>query len=204
MKTKLLVVILFVILLSSCGKQNSIEQIRYKLSRMNSYEAEVEITVFGENNNSKYTVKQYYKYPDKLRLEFIEPSFLNGQVILYNSRRWTSYNPSIGMEISIEGVKEEQDYINTGFLLKSIGDIKKDNYTKDTIDGVEYAVIKSPIPDATMYRKQVAVYFESMGGTPAYMNITDSKGKLRVNIKYIRFIYNADIKDEMFIDAKPK
>jgi outer membrane lipoprotein-sorting protein len=201
-KVKLVIVIILMLMFSSCG-QNSRENIKSKLIEMKSYEAEVELTVYGDSTETRYIARQYYKYPDKLRLEIKEPSFLSGQVILYNAGKCSIYNPLINMELSFEGLKEEQDYISAGFLLRVIGEMKKTSCTRDTINGIEYTVIKGSVPSGNNYRSQVAVYFECLGVTPAYMNIMDSQGKVRVEIRYIEFKYNVDIKEDMFINAKP-
>lgn len=170
---------------------------------MKTYEAEAEITVYGDNTETRYVTKQYYKYPDKLRLEIKEPSFLSGQVIIYNSGKCTIYNPLINMELSYEKLKEYDDYISAGFLLKTIGEMEKSHCESDTIDGIEYTVIKGSVPNGNEYRNKVAVYFERLGETPAYMYIMDSKDRIKVRVKYIKFRYNTEIKEDMFTNVKP-
>ena len=202
LKRGLLIALILVAILSSCGQKGSSRDIKAKLSAIKSYEAEIEITVYGDSSNTQYTAKQYCVYPDKLRLEIEKPSFLMGQVILYNSGKLTIYHPSIDMETTVDGVKEEQDYINAGFLLKSIGEVKKSDYIYRTVDGIEYLVIKASVPRGNSYRTHAEVYFERLGGTPAFMNIMDSDGRLRTHIKYIKFRYNPVIKEDMFTTVR--
>lgn len=202
MKIKYITVILLMLIFSSCSHKGN-GDIRSRLMEMNSYEAEAEILVYGDNTETRYLTKQYCKYPDKLRLEIVEPSFLSGQVIVYNSGKCTIYNPSINMEISYENLRKEEDYISAGFLLKTIGEINNSQCVRDTIDGIEYTVIKGSVPNGNEYRSKVAVYFEGMGETPSYMDIMDSQGRIRVKIRYIKFRYNAEMKEDMFNNVKP-
>lgn len=202
MKIRYLAVVLLVLFLSSCG-QNENGNIKSRLMGMKTYEAEAEILVYGDSTETPYVTKQYYKYPDKLRLEIEEPSFLSGQVIIYNSGKCTIYNPLIDMELSYDKLKEYDDYINAGFLLKTIGEMKNGRWESDTIDGIEYKVIKISVPNGNEYRSKVAVYFEELGKTPAYMYIMDSNDRVRVRVKYIKFRYNTEIKEDMFTNVKP-
>lgn len=201
MKIKYMAAVLLLLVLSSCGQKEG-GNIKSRLTGMKSYEAEAEILVYGDDTETKYVTKQYYKYPNKLRLEIEEPSFLNGQVIIYNAGKCTIYNPLIDMELSYEKLKKEEDYISIGFLLKTIGEMKRSRCVRDTIDGIEYTVIKGSVPNGNEYRSIVAVYFECLGETPVYMDIMDSQGRTKVKVKYTKFRYNVEIKEGMFTDVK--
>lgn len=202
MKSKFVAVVLLLLVLSSCG-QNNKANIMSRLIGMKTYEAEAQIYVYGDGTETRYAAKQYYKYPDKLRMEIKEPSFLSGQVIVYNSGKCTIFNPSINMELSYDKLKEEEDYVSAGFLLRTIAELKDIRCVRDSIDGIEYTVFSGSIPNGNEYRSKVAVYFENLGETPAYMDIMDSHGRVRVKVKYTKFKYNAEIKEEMFTNVKP-
>lgn len=202
MKSKFMAVVLLLLVLSSCG-QNNKGSIMSRLIGMKTYEAEAEIFVYSDGTETRYEAKQYYKYPDKLRLEINEPSFLSGQVIVYNSGKCTIYNPSINIELSYEKLREGEDYVNAGFLLRAIAEIKDSRCVRDSIDGIEYTVIKGSVPNGNEYRSKVAIYFENLGETPSYMEIMDSQGRVRVKVKYTKFKYNSEIKEDMFTNVKP-
>ncbi len=195
---RLSILIVMVLLLSSCDKKDDIYNVNKKISNMLSYSAVAEITILGNKGGSEYKVKQFFIEPDKIRIETIEPEFLKGKVIVYNGEVWEMYHPMINSKFKIENLRNEDEYIYLGMLQKSIAAYENVKYEYVTREGIEYVAIKCNIPGGNEYRRSAILYMTRSGYYPEFMEILDNSENIKIRVRYLDFEYNCKLEEELF------
>jgi outer membrane lipoprotein-sorting protein len=198
LKKLLLITATFLFILCSCGKKDDLYNANKKMSEMKSYSAKAEMIIKGNRSTSNYKVKQFYIEPDKLRIETLEPDFLNGKVISYNGSKWKVYHPMIKQTFEISSPKEYDELVYLGILQKSVMIGEDSKYEYSTFNGVEYIKISASMPNGNEYRKNASIYLSKEDYLPQVMEIYNDKNDLMVQIKYSEFKYNDQIKEELF------
>jgi outer membrane lipoprotein-sorting protein len=194
----MLILVLPLILFTSCKWNDDLYNANKKILQMESYSTIADITVYSNKGISHYKAKHIFKAPDKIRIETIEPDFLKGKVLVGNNGKWKIYHPLIDQSFETTELKESEDLIFLGILQKGIlsGEEAKYSYIKK--DGSEFIEVKSVIPDGNMYRKSIKVILYRENFLPYELEIYDSNNKPTVRVKYTDFKYNAEIKDSQF------
>ena len=88
------------------------EQLEEYILNMDSYEAEVEVTVNSNKNTNKYILKQQYYKPDVFKQEVIEPENIAGVKILLNGNYLSLENS----KLTLAQIFENYQYIGENFL----------------------------------------------------------------------------------------
>jgi outer membrane lipoprotein-sorting protein len=198
LKRFFLVILCVTLFLVSCKSKETTYNAHSKIMGIKSYTADVKVTVYGTKVNSVYKMKHYYSAPDKLRIETEEPGFLKGQILIFNGKKWTTYNPLINMSFNADNLSKEDEFIFLGVIQKSIVNSEDTKYGIELKDGHEYLQVKSTIPDGNEYKKYVVLYMNKDDYTPVIMEILDNEGRTGVRIEYSNFIYNAPIESNCF------
>jgi outer membrane lipoprotein-sorting protein len=198
LKKLLLITAAFLFILCSCGKRDDLYEANKKMSEMKSYSAKAEMMVNGNKGSSSFKFKQFYIEPDRLRIETLEPEFLNGKVLSFNGSKWKVYHPMIKQTFEISNPKDYDEFVYQGILQKSIMIGEDSKYEYSAKNGVDYIKISASMPNGNEYRKNAAIYLSKDDYLPQIMEIYNEKGDLVVQIKYSEFKYNEQIKDELF------
>lgn len=195
---KLSIIIILVLILPSCSKNDDIYNVNKKISNMMSYSASAEISIDGNKGKSEYKVKQYYVEPDKVRIETIEPEFLKGKVIVCNGGKWEIYHPLINSKLQIEKLRREDELIYLGMLQKSIAAFEGAEFEYVTRDDIEYVAIRCNIPGGNEYRRSAVLYITRNGYCPEFMEILDDNDDTKIKVKYYEFEYNIKLPEGLF------
>jgi outer membrane lipoprotein-sorting protein len=186
------------LLLSSCNKNDDIYNVNKKLSNMNSYTANVEVTIYGNKGNTEYKLKQYYSEPNKLRIETIEPDFIRGKIMVWDGASWKIHHPLIDSTLEVQKLKDVDELIHLGILQKSMLLWEKAEFKEINKNGAEYIQVKCNLPHGDEYRRSAVLYITKSGYCPEYMEILDDGSNVRVLVKYFDFEYNCELKDSLF------
>jgi outer membrane lipoprotein-sorting protein len=184
--------------LTSCKKNEGYGDIKNKIAGAKGYRSIAEITIYGNKGISKYKVKQYCIYPDKLRVETLEPDFLKNKVVIRNNNMWKIYHPLINQVLIISKLMDEDEIILMGIIQKQMFVSDSSIISHSTYCGEKCITIKSNIPNGNKYRKTVVLYVEGKNALPLGMDILDDNGNKKVEIKYIDFIYSGNFSDSLF------
>lgn len=198
MKKALIIILVISLLFSACGKKGVQYDPKIKIAGAKGYSSIANITINGNKGISKYVVKQYCVYPDKLRVETIEPDFLKNKVVVRNNGIWRVYHPLIKQVLTISKLMDDDELILMGIVQKSMfisGDAK---ISETTFFGEKCISISCNIAHGNRYRKTAILYIDISKNLPIGMEILGDNGNKSVEIKYTDFVYNGDFSDSLF------
>lgn len=193
------VLMLFV---QGCSKQvgNEYAKVNRMLADMDTYTTRAEIIVKGTKNVESYVVKQYFKYPDRYRIEVISPPDKQGKITIYDGVNLKIYQPSIKQLYVMENYKEvEEGSMFPGHFAKNLFSSEHAIYNDEKDKDGEYISVKVAIPGGNRYRKWQILYFDKETIKPVKMEVLDSEGNIAVAIYYRDFLYNAKLDNKIFL-----
>jgi outer membrane lipoprotein-sorting protein len=197
LKKILFMLLIFCVIFTACGQKDSTKEIK-EIKGDNSYSAIVDIVIHGNKADSKYKVKQYYVYPDKLRIETLEPEFLKKKVIIKNGEKWRLIHPLINQTINTTKLMDKNEQILIGVIEKSFFEDYKKNVTIEEYKNEKFICIKKALVKSNTYRSTAVLYLNKESKKPCYLNILDQKGNLKVEINYANYDKNSSIQDSLF------
>lgn len=199
MKKHILFILSLILMLSasSCILKKKDKTVDDYLKNLNSYKAEVEVEIFSNKGTSQYRLIQFFKNPDKLRVETLEPDFLKGKVMVLKDGKFQIFHPLINQKY--EGDCEKEDtLIHLGIIQSSIVNSKEYETSHCILDETECIKLRTKIEGDNIYKHEGVVYFTKQDIKPLYFEIYDNSGTLRYRAKYINFEYNKEISDDVF------
>lgn len=195
---RILLIIIPILLLSSCKKNDDIYNVNKKISNMASYSANAEIEVNSNKGVSVYKVRQYYCEPDKLRIETIEPEFLKGKIMTYDGLQWKIYHPMIGSTFQVKKLQDDDEFIYLGIIQKNMITLEDVEFKYISRNGVEYVAVKCNIPGGNEYRRMAVLYITRKEYCPEFLEILDEKEDIKVTVRFYDFDYNSKLEDSLF------
>lgn len=126
----LIIISIFIFALNNNKKVESGNNDNNQILNMNSYKAQIELTVISNKNTNKYKIIQEYKKDEYCIQEIMEPENIRGVKIEYSNNTLTLKNTSL----NLTNVYENYKYIaeNNLFLDKFIEDFKNsENSSKE-------------------------------------------------------------------------
>lgn len=189
------------LLLFGCAKpgDDDLSKIHKMLSGIEAYTATAEIMVRSNKAVENYVVKQYFKYPDRYRLEVVSPDDKKGKVTLYDGEKIWINHPQINQSYIMENFKEvEESSMFPGYFAKNLLTSEEAEYKIKSEGGNEFITIKVEVPGGNSYRKHQLLYFDRKKAVPVKMEVMDSQGNVTVTIHYRDFIYNGSIDEKLF------
>lgn len=190
-----------ILLMQGCGKRPEDEyaKVNKMLAGMDTYTTTAEIIVRGGKNIESYVLKQYFKYPDKYRIEVVSPPDKQGKTTVYDGVRLKIYQPRINQLYVMENYKEvEEGNMFPGQFARNLFCGEHVVYEDKKNDDGEYISVKVAIPGGNRYRKWQVLYFDRESIKPVKMEVLDSKENVAVTIYYRDFLYNVGIDDKIF------
>lgn len=187
--------------LQGCGKSEADGYLKVNrmFSGLKSYTVDAEIIVRGNLASENYKVRQYFKYPDRYRLEVISPSDKTGKVTVCDGERLYIYHPAIDQTYVIEKYREvEEGYMFPGYFAKNLFTGEDAVYGTVKSGADKYISIRAGIPGGNNYRRWQTIYIDSSTINPVKMELLDKDQNAAVTIIYKNFIYNAKIDEKLF------
>ena len=135
----LIIISIFIFALNNNKKVESGNNDNNQILNMNSYKAQIELTIISNKNTNIYKIIQEYKKDEYCIQEIMEPENIRGVKIEYSNNTLTLKNTSL----NLTNVYENYKYIaeNNLFLDKFIEDFK--NSENSSKEESEYDIILS-------------------------------------------------------------
>lgn len=193
--------VILVLLAQGCGKpqESKFSKAGKMLAGLETYTVTAEIIVRGNKLTESYFVKQYFKYPDRYRLEALNQGDREGKVTIYDGEKIMIYQPQIKQLIIMTNFKETEDSsMFPGYFAKSLFSSEDADYQIKKVGSNEYITIKTEVPGGNNYRKYQILYIDAKSTMPVMMEVIDSSGNITVTVHYRDFVYNAKIDDKLF------
>ncbi|WIF95325.1 LolA family protein [Caminicella sporogenes] len=203
MKYKIFLISIFIILILVGCREKSDEQLFYDVQKfitsLDSYTCTAYITIYGNKEPETYIVKQWYKAPDKYRIDIEKPEELRGKTTIYNGNKVLIRHPKIGQGWIMENYKNTvEQKMFLGYFIHNYLNNENGKIKKQTIKKIDYLLFETEIPGEHPYFNREKLWFEIKKYYPYRLQILDINDKIRVDIKYRNFEYNQKIKDDVF------
>lgn len=183
----------------STGK-NEFAEVNRMLAGINTYSVTAEIIVQGNRMVENYVVTQYFKYPDKYRLEVLSPADKKGKTTIYDGNKLWIHHPLINQSFELDDLKEvEETNMFPGYFASKLFTGEDASYNTVNIEGKRYISIKTSLPAGNSYRKYQVLYVDSDSCKPVKLEVYDSSDNAAVTVYYKDFLYNVKLDDNLFI-----
>lgn len=189
------------LLLQGCEKAGQDEYLKANrmLSGIETYTVTAEIVVKGNRTVENYIVKQYFKYPDRYRLEVLSPSDKKGKTTIYDGEKLWIYHPLINQMFVLDNLKEvEEAGMFPGYFAGSLFTGEEASYNIVRGEVGNYITIRTIIPGGNNYKKHQILYIDRESLKPVRMEVYDSADNIVVTVFYRDFLYNVKIDESIF------
>ena len=163
------------------GNNISSQSAEENILNMNSYQAQIEVTVKSNKNTNIYLMNQEYKGPNECFQEVIEPQNIAGVKINYKEGRLLIENT----KLNLQTIYENYPYIATNnlFLTSFVEEYKKSQNTKKKIEGEEI-ILEINSNEKNKYKINKKLYINSKTGEPIKLEVQDTTQNTSVYILY--------------------
>ncbi len=191
-----LTVILMISLTACKGDVNQEIDKRYR--ELQSYTAEVKVTVTGNKGPMEYGFYQSYRTPDSYRAEVTKPERMAGTVgIITGQEVWLRGADAPAMKLELGTLDQEMEVL---FFSKFL----KEYFGQDTLpelvpnqDGWIQLVL--PKRGTNRYRFTQDLWIDGKTHLPVCFTTCDMDGNEIVRVEYESFVPNIEIEDSVFL-----
>ncbi|MFT9497305.1 LolA family protein [Anaerosolibacter sp.] len=200
---KIVFVLFMVVILFGCGPKTDEDlfyDVQKMMSRIDSYACVAEITVKGNLTPETYIFKQWFRKPNKFKLELIEPESLNGKITIYDGRKASIIHPQINQVWFMESFQHtDEQNMFLGYFLQNYLESEDVEIHREVKGGETFLVVDTEIPGNHVYfhRQRLWVNIEKM--EPELLQVFDGNDGMRIEVRYFNFQYNPKLEDHLFI-----
>jgi outer membrane lipoprotein-sorting protein len=198
----LLIFLIVSITLSGCSSkvEKKPEDVQRLLMKLKSYKCDV---VFAVNNNistNVYKAKHIYKFPDKYRIEILEPSELKGQTTIYNGEKAYIYHPQLKTYLVTQSFNSSLEYSSfMGAFIERFKDNGGTRFKVENFQDKQCYVLEVPINDENPYRSLEKVWIDAENILPVKIEILDKNNNVSAQVLYENFEINPKLEDSLFL-----
>lgn len=210
LKTILLCALVLSISLCSLGKSNRMEKIAEKSSSLDSFQAKIAMRKFRDKGDSDIKLKIKFLYPDQMKIEYMKPDRVKGQLIIVNENRFYSYIPTLDREINKKaGEGSNETGKEMGFFYKFLTrsvDNFLENHKLESLEGPKTRTIETDNKskqyeiyqgEFTKGNSSQVVQFTADTHIPVFVKILKDDEK-RILLKILSHEYNPSIPSTEF------
>lgn len=172
----------------------SADKIKENILNMESYKANVKITITSNKTTNTYEANQkYYKENNLYKQEIISPESIAGVTLEFNGKDLQIKNT----KLDLSTIYENYNYIGSNELsLNSFIEDYKNNENKD-YEKDEEIILEVNLKNNNKYRKTKRLYISKNTNLPTKMEIEDNSQNILVYILYNEIEINKLQKDQI-------
>ena len=172
----------------------SADKIKENILNIESYEANVKITITSNKNTNTYEAKQkYYKENNVYRQEIISPENIAGVVFEFDGNNLQIKNT----KLNLSKIYENYNYIGSNELsLNAFIDDYKNN-DSNIYENEEEIILETAVKNNNKYRAIKRLYINKKTGVPIKLEIKDNAQNTLVYILYNEIQINKLQKEQM-------
>lgn len=165
----------------------SADEIKNYILNMESFSAEVSVTVTSNKTTNTYVFNQKLKGNQYVQ-ELIEPTNIAGLTILYDGTQMKIENTKIG----ISKLYENYQYItnNSLYITTFINDYKNDINEENMYEENDTIILEVKVKNENIYNSNKRLYIDKKTGKPIKMEVQDITQNLKVYILYSKVEIN--------------
>lgn len=185
-----LVIISFIFLAKNFKKGNNktSQEIVENILNIDSYTAEIMVTVNSNKNSNKYVLKQEFKSPSTCVQEVIEPENIKGMKIKNDGTNLSVENT----KLNLNTIYENYQYLNNNALdLQNFIEDYKNNENSNYEEKDEQIIMKVEIKNSdNKYIRNKILHIDTNTGLPTTLEVNDINNKTTVYILYNNIVLN--------------
>ena len=197
------VLLMTTLLLCSCSElkvgPDVHQRIYEKYSTMQSYHAVVKVSTISGEKTNVYTMSQYYKFPDKMRSEGIEPNSIAGFYTVTNGSDTAVYSNAEKQPVRVSG--EGADYTDYAFLNNFFSRFyDRENAITTGAKTEEGQLIDLTVEDLgdNPYRQKMVLQMDKDTIQPVRLSVYGQDDKEYFRVEYEQFAINEVVEDALF------
>lgn len=194
-KSIIVLTVILMMTLFSCGKNSHSDysEIYESFSNIENYYATVEVTVKGNEGESKYKARQYYVSPDLYRMDFVSEGMEDVSCVLKGNRLYYK-GPNGEITEFDKYVPEEKYYIFlTDFMERYIK-----SETAKSGSKADETVLELKESNEKPHRASMKFYINNKNYEPKKLETYNDKGEKVIEAKFSGFKKNTKIDKKIF------
>ena len=199
---KVLLIFLIVgVFLSGCNHKTAknTEDVQKLLMKLKTYRCDVVFAVTNNLSTNVYKAKHMYKFPDKYRIEIVEPSELNGQTTIYNGGIAYIYHPTLNTYLITENFNNSLEFSSfIGAFIESFKNNGGAGFKLESFQDKQCYVLEMPIKGENPYRAFEKIWIDAERIIPVKAEILDKHNKVSAQVLYENFEENPKLEDSIF------
>lgn len=175
------------------------ERIYEQYNQLNSYHSKIRMTVTSNKTTKTYVMNQYYKAPDRYKIEILEPEDIRGLVTVYSGSNVTTIYPEIQGKFTLMNFTPiDKSYIFISDFFETY--YKSEQTAVFMVNKAEsrQTVLEANIPGSNIYRFNQKMWIDNNTLRPLKMEIYDIKKKAVISITYDEVELNTELEDKIF------
>jgi outer membrane lipoprotein-sorting protein len=189
------------IALSGCSDKTAKkpEDVQKLLMKLKTYQCDVVFVVTNNKSTNVYKAKHMYKFPDKYRIEVLEPNELKGQTTIYNGDKAYIYHPQLNTYLNTQNFNNSMEYSTfVGAFVERFKDNGGARFKLDSFQDKQCYVLELPIKDENPYRTMEKIWIDTDSILPVKVEILDKNNKVNAQVLYENFVVNPKLEDSLF------
>lgn len=197
----LLIFLIVSIFLSSCSNPTAknAKDVQKFLMKLKTYRSDVVFVVTNNKSTNVYKAKHMYKFPDKYRIEIVEPSELNGQTTVYNGGKATIYHPQLNTYLVTQNYNNSLEFSSfIGAFIESFKNNGGARFKLESFRDKQCYVLEIPIKGENPYRALEKIWIDAELIIPVKAEILDKDNNVSAQVLYENFEVNPKLEDTLF------
>ncbi len=193
--------VLMIVMLCGCSQgKKAYPTIQEKLTMMESYKTDAELTYISNKGETKYTTVQTADKEGRYRIETSAPEDCKGNVVMYDGKMVWQYDPKLAdnkISVNPPDKASRREIILFSFL---------ENYVKSkdvsigaaSLDESMCTVLEARIPGNNRLLASEKLWVSNETQDPVRLVIYDNENKERIVAEFANFEYNYSIDEDTF------
>lgn len=173
------------------------EKILSKYHNLKSYSVKVHLTVMSNKTENKYEMLQCYKEPDCYRVEVNAPSNLKGLTTVTNGANSKVHMEGMANDISVPKSEDLNfTYINSFFKMYYMSEETAIHVSNKNELGT--TLLETELLGFGANRYKATMTIDNKTLNPVKLTVFDMAGRANMVAEFTDFVYNENMKDELF------
>jgi outer membrane lipoprotein-sorting protein len=167
--------------------------------KLKTYSCDVVFAVTNNKSTNVYKARHLYKFPDKYRIEILEPSELSGQTTIYNDGKAVIYHPQLKTYLVTQNYNNTLEFSSfIGSFIESFKNNGGARFKLESFQDKQCYVLEIPVKGENPYRALEKIWIDAESIIPVKAEILDKDNKISAQVLYENFEENPKLEESLF------